>query len=51
MKLNQKLIIQSNFPTKVVVSHIDFDKYISIDLSHQNTKLEKNKTQFIRIFF
>ena len=43
MKLNQKLIIQSNFPTKVVVSHIDFDKYISIDLSHQNTKLKKIK--------
>ena len=43
IKLNQKLIEQSNFPNKVVASHIDFDKYISIDLSHQNTALKKIK--------
>ena len=43
MKLKQKLIELSNFPTKVVASHIDFDKYISIDLSHQNAELKKIK--------
>ena len=43
MKLKQKLIEQLNFPTKVVASHIDFDKYISIDLSHQNAELKKIK--------
>lgn len=43
MKLKQKLIEQLNFPTKVLASHIDFDKYISIDLSHQNAELKKIK--------
>ena len=43
MKLKQKLIEQLNFPTRVVASHIDFDKYISIDLSDQNAELKKIK--------
>lgn len=42
MKLKQKLIELSNFPTKVVASHIDFDKYISIDLF--NLKLNSSES-------